>query len=178
MPQSRTSPVPILKSHFGSFRGANRKKRNRDVLEQVVFPLASGTCVTILKIELSEATSAGILAITGVASAFCFQLGVQLLDRAANWAENRPEPGSDTTRYASLIEELSANTMYAAYVAGLAGIAAFSAGVTDEGWPERTLVCAAAVLTAHFLVTLMLVMVRVFLLTRARLNIARTGIER
>ena len=178
MPQSRISPMPILKTHFCSFDSANKKRRNRDILEQVVLPLACGTCVTVLKIELSGATSAGILAITGVASAFCFQLGVQLLDRAANWAENRPEPGPDTTKYASLIEELSANTMYAAYVAALAGIAAFSAGVTDEGWPERTLVCATAIVTAHFLVTLMLVMARVFLLTRARLIVARTGIDR
>lgn len=178
MVQSRTSPRPILITHFRSFRDANRRRRYRDLLEQVAFPLACGACAIIAKIELSEATSAGILAITGVASAFCFQLGVQLLDRAANWAENRPEPGPDTTEYAALIEELSANTMYAAYVAGLAGITAFSAGVTDKGWPERTLVCATAIVTAHFLVTLMLVIARVFLLTRARLNIARTGSER
>lgn len=178
MVQSRISPGPILITHFRSFSGANRKRRYRDILEQVFFPLACGAGVTTLEIALSKATSAGILAITGVASAFCFQLGVQLLDRAANWAENRPEPGPDTTKYALLIEELSANTMYAAYVAGLAGIAAFSAGVTEEGWPERTLVCTAAIVTAHFLVTLMLVMARVFLLTRARLSIVRAGIDR
>lgn len=178
MAQSRISPVPVVLTHFRGFRGPRKTIRGRDILEQVVVPLVLGAVSIFLEIELSEPMSAGILAITGIASAFCFHLSIQLLDRAANWADSSPTPGHDTTTYASLIEELSANTLYAAYVAALAAVAAFLAGITEDGWPERMLVCVAAVLAVHFVVSLMLVMARVFLLTRARLNISRTGTKR
>lgn len=170
--------MPVVLTHFRGFRGPSKAIRGRDILEQAIVPLVVGAATILLEVELSEPISAGILAITGVASAFCFHLSIQLLDRAANWAESSPTPGRDTTTYASLIEELSANTLYAAYIAALAAVAAFLAGITEDGWPERVLVCISAVVTVHFAVTLMLVMARVFLLTRARLNIARTGIKR
>lgn len=175
---SRLNPWPIVSGHFATFDRPRPGPTGADLLEQLIFPLLCGTFSTVCSVKLSETAAAGIVAMTGVLSAFGFQLAVHLLDRAATWSDSRPRPGSDTSQYASLVEELSANTIYASFVSAVSAMAALAAGFVNGGWPERLLVGFLAILLSHLLVTMMLVMTRVYLLTKAQLNNARTGSSR
>ena len=172
---SRLSPWPIVVGHFATFNRSRSGLGKSDLLKQFLLPLLCGTVSVLCAVELSETAAAGIVAITGVLAAFGFQLAVHLLDRAAAWADSRPRPSSETSEYAFLIEELSANTIYASFVSATSAIVALAAGFVNGGWPERLLVGTLAILLSHLAVTMMLVMTRVYLLTKAQLNNARTG---
>ena len=176
--KSRLNPGPVVSGHFATFRESAPGLRKRDILEQLVLPLLCGAVSTGLSVSLSETAAAGIVAVTGVLSAFGFQLAVNLLHRAATWNDTRPKPSPETSRYASLIQELSANTIYASFVSAMSAMVALAAGFLNGGWPERLLAGALALLLSHLVITMMLVMTRVHLLTRAQLNDARTGSSR
>ena len=175
---SRLSPWPIISGHFATFRESSSGLKKSDLLEQLGFPLLCSTAAVVCPVKLSETTAAGIVAVTGILSAFGFQLAVHLLSRAATWSDTRPVPSPETSRHASLIEELSANTIYASFVSAMSAVTALTAGFLNGGWPERIMVGALALMLSHLVVTMMLVMTRVFLLTRAQLNDARTGSSR
>lgn len=172
---SRLNPWPVVSGHFATFRQSSAGMRRTDLLEQLALPLLCGSVSTGLSVKLSETAAASIVAVTGILSAFGFQLAVHLLHRAATWADSKPKPSSDTSQYASLIEELSANTIYASFVSAVSAMIALATGFLSSGWPERLLVGILTILLAHLVMTMMLVMTRVFLLTRAQLNNARSG---
>lgn len=176
--KSRLDPRPILVGHLTTLRSDTGGLHVRDVVEQFVVPAGFGVGAAVIGVGISGTTAASILTLAGILAAFFFQLSVQLLGRAANWAENDPPPGPHTTRYALLLEELSANTTYAALVAAATSAAALAVGVSNAGWPERTFAAIAIGFLAHLATTLLLVATRVFYLTRARLNAARTGRDR
>lgn len=140
-------------------------------------PAITGTIVGILGIKISQTTSTALLIVTGIFAAFFFQLSVQLLDRAANWADTTPDPKPSTSQYASLLEGLSANSIYAALIAVLATLSIVFTIITHAKSIHVTLAAASTALLAHLAMTLLLVASRVFSLTRARLNAARTGSE-
>lgn len=173
--KSKLDPRPILVGHLETLSDGTSRVRRRDIVEQYLVPVLAGIGAFILGIKISSTTAAAILTLAGIFAAFFFQLSVQLLDRAADWAEGDPTPGPETTRYALLLEELSANTTYAALVAAMTSAAALAVGISDSGWMERASAAVTVALLAHLATTLLLVATRVFLLTRARLNSARTG---
>lgn len=176
--KSRLNPRPIIAGHLATLRDPNTGFRLRDITEQFLLPLVVGAAAAICGIKVSGTTAAALLTLAGIFAAFFFQLSVQLLDRAAAWAESDPQPGPETTRYALLLEDLSANTTYAALIAALAAIAALAVGISNAGWPERLCAGIAGAMLVHLATTLFLVATRVFLLTRARLNAARAGRNR
>lgn len=176
--RSRLDPRPVVAGHLRALSGEAGGVTRRDLLEQVGVPVGVGVVAAYMGLEISGTTAAAILTLSGIFAAFFFQLSVQLLDRAANWAEGDPAPGRDTSEYARLLEDLSASTTYAALVATLCSAAALAVGITQQGWQERVLAALVVGLLAHLATTLLLVAVRVYLLTRARLNRARTGRDR
>ena len=176
--RSRLDPRPVLVGHLATLRSDAGRLQARDLVEQYGVPIAAGVGAAIIDVQISGTTAAAILTLAGIFAAFFFQLSVQLLDRAADWAESDPDPGPHTTKYARLLEELSANTTYAALVAAATSAVALAAGVSNAGWPERALATVTVALLAHLATTLLLVATRVYLLTRARLNAARTGRDR
>lgn len=172
--ESKLDPTPYLKMHVRSFV-QNEHVRARDVLEQYLLPVGAGVAAFAFSVNISAPTGIAMLTLAALFAAFLFQLVIQLLDRAAAWADARPEPGPSTSRYADLLQELSGNAAYASFVSALASASALAVAISSKGLAEHILAGAAIALFAHLATTLLLVARRVFLLTVARLNDARTG---
>jgi hypothetical protein len=172
---SKIDPSPIVRGHLATLVGADGHPRTRDYVEQAGVPVAVGIGAGLGNAVISTTTGTAVLTLAGLFAAFLFQLTIQLLDRAADWAESSPLPSPATSRYADLLGELSANTGYAALVAGLTASVGLVAGLLPSGLIERLTAALLVCLLAHLGVTLLLVANRTYLLTRAYLNAARTG---
>ena len=166
---------PILREHFLTLRYPRGSPHLRDYLGLLVMPMALGLIAAIAGVTISGTTAAALATVTGILAAFFFQLSVQLLNRAAELAHSNPEPNRQTSEYAVLLMTLSANTLYSALVSVSAVVAALLAEIVSNGWSETALVYITITITAHLLWTMLLVISRVFHLTRERLNVARTG---
>ena len=177
MRRSKIRLDPIVKSHYQTLRDETGKIPRSDFAQHFIIPLSSGSIIGAIGAEISMPTSIALLTLAGIFAAFFFQLGVQLLERAASWADEGPDPGPNTSRYAMLLEELSANSTYASLIAALSAILTLIAGIISGGWYGQTAAALAVMILAHLAVTLLYVISRVFLLTRARLIAVRTGSE-
>lgn len=165
---------PVIVTHYTTLRDSSTRLQVRDIVEQFIVPTAAGFLAVLLGLEVSGTMSIALLTLSGIFAAFFFQLSVQILNRASEWAEGNPQTGAGANQYAQLLEVLAANAVYAAFIATLLACAALAAGISTSGWTESIAVGLVMMLTAHLLITLLLVAVRVFLLTRARLNTALT----
>src|SRR5437879_1361516 len=134
---SKIDPAPIVAGHFATLVGSDGRPQTRDYIEQAGIPIAAGLGAGLGNAAISATTGAAILTLAGLFAAFLFQLTIQLLDRAADWAESSPAPSPATSRYADLLGELSANTGYAALVAGLTASVGLVAGLIPSGLIER-----------------------------------------
>lgn len=175
---SKVDPSPIIAGHLATIADDTGHRHPRDLLEQFVVPVIAAVATGVAGVEVSAQTGIAVLTLAGLFSAFLFQLTIQLLDRAASWAESRPRPSPSTSRYADLLGELSANAAYASLVSAATATAALAVAVSSDGWQERLLAAVTVGLLVHLGVTLLLVAQRVFLLTRAKLNEARTSGDR
>ncbi len=175
---SKINPSPIVRSHLKVLVDGNGRWSARDYLEQFGIPVAVGLALWIADVSISTGTGTAILTLSGLFAAFLFQLTVQLLDRAADWAQSDPDPGLPTSHYAGLLEELSASAGYASIISATTASAALAVVISQKGWPEHLLAAITVTLLVHLAFTLLLVARRVFLLTRERLNAARTGTAR
>lgn len=165
---------PIVVTHYSTLRDSSTKLRRRDIAEQFLVPIAAGLVAVFLEFEVSVTVSVALLTLSGIFAAFFFQLSVQILNRAAEWAEGDPPAGASANQYAQLLEVLGSNSAYAALIATLSACAALAAGISTRGWTESIAVALVIALTTHLVITLLLVSVRVFLLMRARLNAVLT----
>jgi hypothetical protein len=177
---SKIDPGPIIKAHLGTLVDARTgNRRSADYVEQYALPVVAVGVAVLLDVRITVEGGAAILAFTGIFAAFMFQLTIQLLDRAATWADDHPPPGPATSRHASLLEELSANAAYAALVSLSATTVslglAFSSRLPADGMLGVLLAAGAVGLLTHLGTTVLLITRRVFLLTQARLLDARTG---
>jgi hypothetical protein len=175
---SKIDPTPIVRAHFGTFTDGADRLRRRDLVEQVVLPIAAGTIAWWFGAEISATTALGALTLAGLFSAFLFGLSIQLLDRSATWADTKPDPGPSTSSYANLLAEMSANAGYASLVAAIAAAACLAVAITSTGWQERVLAATVVTLLVHLGTTLLMVARRTYLLTAERLLRARTGVDR
>jgi hypothetical protein len=173
--RSKIDPSPIISGHYRTFVDIGNRPTRRDLVEQVGAPAVVGLGAFVGGVSVSQATGVGVLTLAGLFSAFLFALMIQLLDRAAAWAETKPAPGANTSQYATLLSELSANTAYASLVAALTATGGLVAAIATSGWQDRLVASLVVGLLVHLGTTLLMVTRRVFLLTRARLNAARTG---
>lgn len=173
---SKISPEPIVTSHFKTLiDNRTGAQRVQDLAEQVGVPGSLGVVAGLTQIRFTSVTAGAILTVTGVFAAFLFQLSIQLLDRASSWLDARPKPSPSTSRHALLLGELSSNAAYAALVAAATTGLTLALTISSFGWQTRLATAATVAALAHLAMTMLLVLRRVFLLTRARLTDIRTG---
>ncbi len=175
---SKIDPSPIIAGHLATLADQSGQRHPGDFVEQFGIPLVAAVVAWVSEMEISSSTGLAILTLSGLFAAFLFQLMIQLLDRAASWAESHPPPGPSTSRYADLLGEVSANAGYASLLSAVVATAALMVAITSEGWQERVLAGGTVGLLVHLGMTLLLVARRVFLLTRTKLNDARTAGDR
>jgi hypothetical protein len=173
--QGKVSPLPILSGFAGTLVDTEGRRSKLDVFEQYVLPALIGLALLLWGPKIPPFLGGALLTLAGLFAAFLFSLTIQLLERASAWSESQPSPGPATSTYAILLGELSANAAYAALVSAAAAVAALAAAITTNGAGERITVALTAGLFAHLGTTMLLVLRRVFLLTRQRLTEARTG---
>ena len=173
--EGKFDPWPIVAGHFATLVGVNGRPQIRDYVQLVVLPLVAGGAAWFGHAAISTGTGSAILTLAGLFAAFLFQLSIQLLDRSASWAEADPPPGPATSRYAILLQELSANAGYASLVSGLTASLVLVAMLIPRGGIERIAAAAVVSVLLHLGVTLLLVATRTYLLTTTYLNAARTG---
>jgi uncharacterized membrane protein YedE/YeeE len=167
----------IVHVHRASYVNAATGQRSiRDHLEFEVFPFLCAVGLGVFDVRLRPAASVGLLTIAGLLSAFLFGVMLQVSDRALNWADAKPAQGKETSEHASYLTELAANAGYASLVSVAAAIAFVVAATTfHHPWPLRISSAVGLALGLHLILTLLLVMKRVFALTEQRLNQARAG---
>lgn len=175
---SKVDPWPIIDGHLATLADEGGQRHLRDSVEQFGVPLLAAVGAGLAGVEISSPTGIAVLTLTGLFAAFLFQLTIQLLDRAASWAESKPPPSPSTSGYADLLGQLSANAGYASLVSAATATAALAVAVTSDGWQERLLGAVTIGLLVHLAATMLMVARRVFLLTSSRLNEARTGSDR
>ena len=176
--KSKINPIPIVSGFLRTLVEDDGRRNLRDYVEQYVVAFIGGAVVVWQEVDLPGQVKAGALAISALFAAFLFQLTIQLLERSASWVDNAPEPGAETTQHAKLLEELSANSAYAALVSALVSSASLVSIVANTGWSGRIIGGLLVASFIHLSAAMLLVLRRVFLLTQERLNTARTGVGR
>ena len=172
---SKIDPRSIIRAHRATYVDARTgRRRVGDILLMEGLPAAVLVAMLVLSVELTRAMAVGLLTVTGLLSALLFGVMLQVSERAMDWSDSRPEPGPGTSSHAIYLEELAANAGYASLTAIFAAIAYVAASVT-KGWPLKVSTAIGVALGLHLVLVLLMVMRRVFALTRERLNRARTG---
>lgn len=136
------------------------------ILREAAVPIISGTCVSILDVSISSSMAASIVVVSGILAGFFFQLSMQMLGRAASLTERDSRTGRSV--YVLLLQDLSASSSYAALVSVACAGVAVAVGVSCAGWNERILAGLCIAIIVHLTLTFVLVLVRVFALTRSR----------
>lgn len=172
----KADPRAILYAHWGSFvdaRTGGRRRRDQVVIDGL--PLGVGALCAALHLHLPDTASVGLLTVAGLLSAFLFALMLQVADRATNWADSHPQPSRETSEHATYLTELAANAGYTSLVSIATAIMFVVASASSKGWPLLTFSCLGVALGVHLVLTLMMVMKRVFGLTQDQLRRVRTG---
>lgn len=170
-------PTSIVRFHYyaitrsssdTSFPDSPRVSRLA-VAREMCVPLIVGVFAAASGISISTQLAASLVVVAGILAAFFFQVSIQMLIRAASWTMSAAERSDDGYEYARLLHDLAASSSYAALVSVFCAFAAVGAGISSCGWNERLFSGIALGLVSHLLLTLLLVLVRVFLLTRGRI---------
>jgi hypothetical protein len=168
----------IVRAHRKTYvSGRTGRRRWKDHLTFEILPLALAFTCAWYRIKLPAAASGGLIAVAAFLSVFLFTVVVSLWSRAADLADQAPEPSAELTRQTNNLEELAANSAYASAVCILAA-AVFVAAAIGHRW---VLIASTAVglgLGLHLLLVLFMVMKRVFVQTQASLLRASTGADR
>ena len=171
----KADPRPIISAHHRTYINVNTgRARWQDFALLDGVPLALAGLLIWKNVQLSAISSVGLLTVAGLLSAFLFGLMLQVADRATTWADSAPERGQATSDHATYLEELAANAGYSALVS-IAAAVAFVVASTSHGWLLRVVAAVGLGLGGHLVLTLLMIMKRVFNLTLQRLRIARTS---
>lgn len=177
---SKANVLKIIRAHRATYvDAATGRPSLRDRAEFEWLPILAAILLAVFDVTLSPSASVGLLTISGLLGAFLFGVMLQISDRAMNWADDPPPQGRDTSDHAIYLEQLAANAGYASLVSLAAAIAYVVAATADgHPWVLRIASAVGLALGLHLLLTLLMVMKRVFALTQQRLNRARTGVTR
>jgi hypothetical protein len=102
---------------------------------------------------------------------------LQIYERAYVLEDARPERGTRTSTYIRSLEELAANSAYAALVC-VGTAAVFVVAAATSGWALRLATALGLAATTHLGAVLLMVMRRLYMRTQDSLNRALTGSER
>jgi hypothetical protein len=152
------------------------RARWQDLLVFEGSPIGVFVACMALDVRLNSGASTALLTVTGLFSLFLFTVVVQLSARAMDLADGRPEPGPATSEHVIYLGELTANAAYASLVC-IFGAVVFVVADIGTNWVLRVSSAVGLAIGAHLVLVLMMVMKRVFNLTQALLNRARTGAD-
>lgn len=173
----KANPLVIIRAHHASYVSAQTDRpRVWDYLQLDVLPAIIGIACGLANVQVNATVGGSILTVAALLSAFLFGVMLQISQRALDYADSNPYPGPRTSEHAAFLEEISANSAYAALVCIMTSIA-FVVIVSTSGLLQRCVVGLGIALGVHMIFILLMVMKRVFLLTQARLTAARTGAD-
>ena len=174
----KANPSSIVRAHLRTYRDARSGKiLLRDHLLFEGLPVLVGIGVTLgLRAQLSVPASAGLLTVTGLLAALLFGVMLQISDRAMTWADNPPPQGPETTDYSIFLRDIAANSGYASLVC-ICAAAAFVAASIFHGGALIAFSGIGIMLVLHLVLVVLMVMKRVYALTRSRLNRVMTGAD-
>jgi hypothetical protein len=174
----KADPREIIRAHRRTYidaRTGERSWRDRAVFEAV--PAAVAVVCLIFNVRLNGGAITGLLTVAGLLGVLLFGVLVQLSTHAMDLADERPEPGPETSAHVIYVSELTANTAYASLICIFTAIVFVVASI-GSGWALRISSAVGLALSVQVVLVLMMVMKRVFLLTQERLTWARTGADR
>ncbi len=146
----------------------------REYSVSVVFPLAVlGICLAT-HVGLVGVVAVGLFVVSGIFGVSMFAAMVQMARRSTDWANSSPVPSKDTSFYATYLLELVASMGYAALVFILAS-AVFVVASTSSGWIGTVASSIGIAVGVHAVLVLLVIIKRLFAITQAQLNRARTG---
>jgi hypothetical protein len=171
----KISPWRIVRAQHETYVDArNDRPRIQDYLIFDVTPLAVAAISIWRSVKLSPAASGALLTAALLLSALLFGVMLQISQRAADWADNPPAPSKQTTDHARFLREIAANAAYSSLVCVAAAIAFVVATATGHLMLEISSAVGLA-LGTNLLLTLLMVIKRVFAVTEERLMRVRTG---
>jgi len=171
----KASPWQLIRAHYRTF--VRYPSGDRMIQDYMLFwglPLVALVACLIFGVSLSKGGSAGLLTTTGLLSAFFFGVMIQIAERALDWAEHPPPPGSDTTWQARFLEEIAANAGYAS-LASVAAAVFFVLATLARGTALTIFSSIGLALGVHIVLLLLMVLTRVFALISQRLTDVSTG---
>jgi hypothetical protein len=140
-------------------------------------PLAVAAALAYLGVKLPASASGALIAVAAFLSVFLYTVMVSLWSRAGDLADSAPMPSTELTKQTKDLEQLAANSAYAALICVLAA-GVFVVAAIGHGW---LLIASTAIglgLAVHLLLVLLMVMKRIFVQTQASLLRASTGAGR
>jgi hypothetical protein len=175
---AKADPRPIVVGHYRSLSDQNTgKQRWQDHVWLEGLPAFVAGVVYVEAVKLPVAASTGLLTVTGILGAFLFGAMLNVAERAASWAEKAPGPSQSTSALATYLSELAGNAGYAALVSIVTATGLVVAAVTC-GTILRVSSAICLGLAGHLLLTLFMIMKRIYVLTEQRLVDAQTGMGR
>lgn len=177
---SKLSLAEICRDHHATLVDVRTgTRRTGDYLALYLPGLLTGGALVAREIGDSSAVSFtndavnGMLAAAGLLAAFFFGLSVTVLDKAIDFDLSKPVAGSEVRERATRMQEVAANTAFAAVVAGMTtALLVVSAAVKSVADVAASLAVAGMV---TILTTGALVLRRVYNETKTRLRDVRTG---
>lgn len=179
---SKLSLAEIFRDHHATLVDLRTgTRRTADYLTLYLPGLLAGGALVTREISDSSSVSftddavSGMLAAAGLLAAFFFGLSVTVLDKAIDFDLSKPTVGREVRDRATRMQEVAANTAFAAIVAG-----ATTALLVVSAAVETVADVAAAVAVAGMvtiLTTGALVLRRVYNETKTRLRDVRTGVS-
>lgn len=177
------NPWPFVVSHYAAL-GRDRddfvlqsrpRLEIRSVLPHLSIPTLCCVLAILLDMRVNESAAASLLVVMGILAAFFLQLSISVFLRAATWVETQPVPSLMTSQYGALLNDLGASSAYAAFVSIGCCFASLAVAVSECGWNERILSGVLLLAVTHLILTLLIVVRRVFLVTHERVRRAVTG---
>jgi hypothetical protein len=173
--EMKANPAPIISAHFHSFAdGASGAVRPRDYGVFIALPLISGGVCFLLDGRFSTQAGESLLTLSGLLGALLFGALLLVSERAMSWADSPPGRGQRTSEQAVYLGRLTANAAYASLVC-IATAGVFFVVSVSSGTALQISSALGVALGLHMVLTLLMVIRRVFLFTQARLYDARVG---
>ncbi len=172
----KAAPTALVRAHLHTLSDARDGKLMRSDLTIFfgVPALVGFACFWPLGVNMSPTAAAGLLTVTGLFGAFLFAVMLQVSERAMTWADSQPRLGKATNDHTIFLGELAANAGYAS-LAATATSAVFVVASITTGAPNTVAASVGLALGLHSVLTLFMVVKRVYTLTMDRLTRARTG---
>jgi hypothetical protein len=173
----KANPIGIIRAHYATLVDA--ETGHPLVLEYVVslgVPVLVGIYCGVQEVKLPAVASGGLLTVCGLVFAFLFAAMLQMSQRAMDMSDSDKPTSKSITDHAEFVLEIAANSNYASLVSAVGAGVFVVAAVTSK----TVLACASTIglaLMTHLAVLMLIVMQRVYSVTKERLLVAHTGAE-